>query len=148
MMLALGDAIALTVSKKKKFTKNAFGSFHPGGNIGAKFTLIKDIMHKGKHIPLAAETSKMSDILIEMSHKGFGCVGITNKSKKLVGIITDGDLRRNMTKDLLIKNAKDVMNKKPNNHMFSKFSLYVGLSLYKAARECDRACATNTRKYD
>ncbi len=113
MMLALGDAIALTASNKKKFTKNDFGSFHPGGNIGAKFTLVKDIMHSNQFIPLAKESSDMSNVLIEMSQKGFGCVGIISKSKKLVGIITDGDLRRNMTKELLTKKAKDIMSKKP-----------------------------------
>ena len=113
MMLALGDAIALTVSKKKKFTIKDFGSYHPGGNIGKKFTLIKEIMHTNKNIPLATENCKMSDALIEMSAKGFGCVGIINKSKRLVGVITDGDLRRNMTLNLLSKKTKDIMNRNP-----------------------------------
>lgn len=113
IMLALGDALALTASKKKNFTKNNFGSFHPGGNIGSKFIVIKDIMHKGKKIPLASASSKMSKVLLEMSSKGFGCVGILGPSKKLVGVITDGDLRRNMNKDFLTKKAIDIMNKKP-----------------------------------
>ena len=113
MMLALGDAIALTVSKKKKFTVKDFGMYHPGGNIGKKFILVKEIMHKDKNIPLATEHCKMSDALIEMSAKGFGCVGIINKSKKLVGVITDGDLRRNMTQNLLSKKTKDIMNLNP-----------------------------------
>ena len=113
MMLALGDALALSVSKSKKFSEKEFGKFHPGGNIGEKFTTIKEIMHKVPKVPLANEKDNMKKIILKMSKKGFGCVGITNNKKCLVGIITDGDLRRNMGADILCKNAKEIMVKNP-----------------------------------
>ncbi len=113
MMLALGDAMALTLSKKKNFSYQEFGIYHPGGSIGSKFLKVKDIMHKNKKIPLAKEQDKMNNIIIEMSKKSFGCVGIVDKKKNITGIITDGDLRRNMSKVLLEKRAIEVMSKKP-----------------------------------
>lgn len=113
MMLALGDALALSVSKNKKFSDKEFGKLHPGGNIGAKFITVKDIMHKIPEVPLANEKDNMKKIILKMSQKGFGCVGIINKKKCLVGIITDGDLRRNMGADILYKKAEDIMVKKP-----------------------------------
>ena len=113
MMLSLGDAIALTVSKKKKFTKKQFGAYHPGGSIGSKFIKVRDIMHTGKKMPLAFGDEKMKKVIIIMSQKSFGCVGIINRSSHLVGIITDGDLRRNMSGDLLSKRALEVMSIKP-----------------------------------
>ena len=113
MMLALGDAIALSVSEFKKFSKDMFGELHPGGNIGAKFIKVKDIMHNKKGIPLTSENTNMKDVIVKITNKNFGCIGIINKSNFLVGIITDGDLRRHMRDSLLHKKAKDVMSQKP-----------------------------------
>ncbi len=113
MMLALGDAIALTISEKKKFSKKMFGEYHPGGNIGVSFTKVIDIMHKKPYIPLASENTSMKDVIIKITNKNFGCIGLLNKSNLLTGIITDGDLRRHMQNNLLEKKAKDVMSKKP-----------------------------------
>ena len=113
MMLALGDAIALTLSEAKKFTKTNFGEFHPGGNIGSKFLKVADIMHTNNNIPLAHENTSMKEVIIKISQKNFGCIGITNKNSKICGIITDGDLRRHMKAGLLEKKAKDIMSKKP-----------------------------------
>ena len=113
MMLALGDAIALSISENKKFSKEMFGDFHPGGNIGAKFIKVKDIMHSKSNIPLTSKNTNMKDVIVKMTNKNFGCIGILDLSKSLVGIITDGDLRRHMKDNLLQKKAKDVMSSNP-----------------------------------
>ena len=98
MMLALGDAIALSISEYKKFSKEMFGEFHPGGNIGAKFIKVKDIMHSKSNIPLTSENTNMKDVIVKITNKNFGCIGVLDLSKSLVGIITDGDLRRTLEK--------------------------------------------------
>ena len=113
MMLALGDALALSLSQAKNFKKNNFGKFHPGGSIGSKFLKVESIMHSNKTIPLASEETNMKEIIINITKKSFGCMGIINKQKKLIGIITDGDLRRHMHSGLLNKKAKDIMSKNP-----------------------------------
>ena len=113
MMLALGDAIALSISENKKFSKDMFGEYHPGGNIGSKFIKVRDIMHNEKSIPLTSENSNMKDVIIQITNKNFGCIGVLDKSKYLIGVITDGDLRRHMRSDLLNKKAREIMSKKP-----------------------------------
>ena len=113
MMLALGDAIALSISEKRSFSKKMFGDLHPGGNIGARFVKVQDIMHSKNNMPLTYENANMKDVIVQITNKNFGCIGVLNKSRALIGIITDGDLRRHMQNNLLEKNAKDVMNKKP-----------------------------------
>ena len=113
MMLALGDAIALSVSEKKKFTKIQFGEYHPGGDIGASFLMVKDIMHKNKQIPLTKENTNMKEVIIKITKKNFGCIGVIDKQGSLRGVITDGDLRRHMSPDLLKKSAKDIMSINP-----------------------------------
>ncbi|PPR27342.1 MAG: Arabinose 5-phosphate isomerase KdsD [Alphaproteobacteria bacterium MarineAlpha9_Bin4] len=121
MMLALGDALALCISKKKNFSVKDFGKLHPGGNIGAKFIKINEVMHKFPKIPLSDKSTNMKNIILKMSQKGFGCVGIINHNKNLVGIITDGDLRRNMRNKILEKKAEDVMVKNPKTILKSKY---------------------------
>ena len=121
MMLALGDALSLSISKKKNFSIKEFGKLHPGGNIGAKFIKIKERMHRAPKIPLSNKKTNMKDIILKMSKKGFGCVGITNEKKNLIGIITDGDLRRSMTKGILEKNAEEVMMSKPITILKNKY---------------------------
>ena len=113
MMLALGDAIALSLSEYKNFSKEMCGDFHPGGNIGAKFIKVQDIMHNKKNIPLTSENSNMKDVIVKITNKNFGCIGVLNQWKFLVGVLTDGDLRRHMKDNLLNKKARDVMNKNP-----------------------------------
>ena len=120
-MLALGDAIAIVLMKLKKFTKKDFYSFHPGGGLGKKLLLVKNVMHQGNKIPLAEEKILMNNVIIEMSKKRFGCVGVTSKNKKHVGVITDGDLRRHMKNNILEKTAGEIMKKNPktiNKEMF------------------------------
>lgn len=113
MMLALGDAIAVSLINAKGFTKENFGNFHPGGKLGQKFIKIFDIMKTGKEIPLIKENQKMSQAIIEISTKKLGCVGVIDDKYKLIGIITDGDLRRNMREDFLQLNVNQIMTKNP-----------------------------------
>ena len=113
MSLMIGDAIAITLLKMRGFQKSNFSKFHPGGNIGKDLVKLSDIMHTNKELPLVKDKDKMSKALIIMTKKSFGCVGVVNKSNKLIGVITDGDLRRNMKKDIINKIATEVMTKKP-----------------------------------
>ena len=112
-MLALGDAIAVSLMISKKFTKKDFYSFHPGGQLGKKLLLVKNVMHSGKKLPLINENTLMSTALIEMTKKRFGCLGVISKSNKLIGIITDGDLRRHMDNSILNKKTSYIMTKGP-----------------------------------
>ena len=113
MMLILGDAIAVTLIKMRGFSKSHFGNFHPGGNLGKDLVQLSDIMHEKSELPLAKINEKMSSVLLKMTKKSFGCVGVINSSKNLIGIITDGDLRRNMNKNIINKTASEVMTKTP-----------------------------------
>ena len=113
-MLALGDAIAVTLLKKRKFTTKDFSELHPGGKLGQMLMIVKEVMKKGKQIPLISEVNKVDLAILEMSSKGQGCVGIVSKkNNQLIGIITDGDLRRNMSSDLLSKDVVEIMTKNP-----------------------------------
>jgi arabinose-5-phosphate isomerase len=113
MMMALGDAIAITLLSLRGFSSNDFHTFHPGGNLGNSLARVGDRMHKGEKIPLVDEHTLMSDVIIEISSKGFGCAGVINKDSLLTGVITDGDLRRHMSSELLSQKAMDVMTYKP-----------------------------------
>jgi arabinose-5-phosphate isomerase len=112
MQLALGDALAIALLESRGFTALDFGALHPGGRLGAALKTVRDIMHSGDKMPLASQGNRMSDALVEMTAKGFGCVGITQE-QQLVGIITDGDLRRKMQPDLLDMQVETVMTKRP-----------------------------------
>jgi len=113
MQLALGDAVAVALLESRGFTPTDFKVFHPGGQLGAMLTHVKDIMHDVKATPLVREGTSMADAIVEMSAKGYGCVGITNAAGDLVGIVTDGDLRRNMRPNLLEMTIDDVMTRNP-----------------------------------
>src|SRR5215475_12665255 len=113
MQLALGDALAIALLESRGFTALDFRALHPGGRLGALITHIRDLMHTGAEMPLRPVGTKMSDAIVEMSAKGFGCVGITDAAGSLIGIITDGDLRRHMRPDLLVARVEDVMTKGP-----------------------------------
>jgi len=112
MQLALGDALAIALLESRGFTALDFGALHPGGRLGAALKSVRDLMHSGAKIPLAPMGSAMSDALVEMTAKGFGCVGILDRGV-LVGIITDGDLRRKMRPDLLEAKVDAVMTRTP-----------------------------------
>ena len=96
MQAALGDALAIAMLEGRGFTAMEFANFHPGGKLGAMLKFVRDIMHTGEAIPVKPLGTKMSDALVEMSSKGFGCVCIVNAGGEIAGIITDGDLRRHM----------------------------------------------------
>lgn len=110
MTLALGDAIAVALMEHRRFTPEMFRTFHPGGKLGAKLSKVSDLMHTD--MPLVSETTPMSEALLEISRKGFGVVGVTDARGDLVGIITDGDLRRHMA-GLLEHSAAEVMTRNP-----------------------------------
>ena len=112
MTLALGDALALALMEHRKFTPENFRDFHPGGKLGARLSRVGDLMHAGDTLPLVSTDTPMSEALIEMSQKEFGVVGITDATNTLIGIITDGDLRRHMD-GLLGLSAADVMTRDP-----------------------------------
>jgi len=114
MQLALGDALAIALLESRGFTALDFRELHPGGRLGAALTFVRDLMHAGPELPLKPIGTRMSDAIVEMSAKGWGCVGITDAAGHLVGIITDGDLRRHMRPDLLEARVEDVMTWGPN----------------------------------
>ncbi len=113
MQLALGDAIAIALLESRGFTALDFGLLHPGGRLGALLKFARDVMHTGDSMPLARAGTRMSQAIVEMSTKGFGCVGIADEAGRLLGIITDGDLRRHMRPDLLESRVEDVMTHNP-----------------------------------
>jgi arabinose-5-phosphate isomerase len=100
MTLALGDALAMTVMRQKGFTRTDFGRLHPGGALGARLKPVKRVMHSGDAVPLTGHDSSMHDTLVEMSAKRLGVIGVTDDAGHLVGVITDGDLRRNIERGL------------------------------------------------
>jgi arabinose-5-phosphate isomerase len=106
MTLALGDALAMTVMRQKGFTRADFGRLHPGGSLGARLKPVSRLMHKGKGLPLTAADSSMHDTVIEMSAKRLGVIGVTDDAGYLIGVITDGDLRRNIERGLDHKAAE------------------------------------------
>jgi arabinose-5-phosphate isomerase len=113
MQLALGDCLAIALLEHKGFTAHDFKVFHPGGSLGAALKFVSDVMHTGERLPLVAEDTLMSAALVTMTQKSFGCLGVVDGKGKLVGVITDGDLRRHMGADLLKALAGNIMTRKP-----------------------------------
>jgi arabinose-5-phosphate isomerase len=113
MQLALGDALAIALLERRKFTPADFKNFHPGGKLGAGLVLVGDVMHTGSALPLVPVGTRMDEALIVMTEKGFGCLGIQTPENTLAGIISDGDLRRHMSADLLVQNVEDIMTPTP-----------------------------------
>jgi arabinose-5-phosphate isomerase len=113
MQLALGDALAIALLESRGFTARDFGVFHPRGKLGAVLKFVRDVMHPGDAVPLIRRGAPMSEAIVEMSAKGFGCVAVTERSGKLAGVITDGDLRRHMRADLLQASVDAVMTALP-----------------------------------
>ena len=100
MTLALGDALAMTVMRQKGFTRTDFGRLHPGGSLGARLKPVSRLMHAGEQLPLVHRGTSMHDTVLEMSAKRLGVVGVTDEAGDLVGVITDGDLRRHIEQGL------------------------------------------------
>lgn len=112
MQMALGDALAMCLLTARGFDREDFHKFHPGGSLGQKLSLVRDLMHTGAAMPLLPVEASMMSVLAEMTGKGFGCVGVM-EGERLVGIITDGDLRRHMGPAIMDKKAGDVMHPNP-----------------------------------
>jgi arabinose-5-phosphate isomerase len=112
MTLALGDALCVAIMEHRSFTPDNFRDFHPGGKLGAQLSRVGDLMHKNDAIPLVGEKAPMSNTLLTISQKGFGVVGVLDDNGYLCGIVTDGDLRRNMA-GLLDLTAGEVMTRAP-----------------------------------
>lgn len=113
LMMALGDALAIALLQLHNFSKDEYKLRHPGGKLGKMMLTVADLMHKGDEMPLVKPDINMSDALIEMSGKGFGCLGVVNDAGEFCGVFTDGDLRRAMAPDLLTKTIQDVMTRTP-----------------------------------
>src|SRR6201996_6399598 len=109
MQLALGDALAIALLESRGFTAIDFGVFHPRGKLGAALKFVRDLMHTDAAVPLIRRGSPMSEAIVEMTAKGFGCVVIVDDAGRLLGIITDGDLRRHMSPDLLNLPVESIM---------------------------------------
>lgn len=113
MMLALGDTLAVTLLSRRGFTSEQFRSLHPGGTLGRKLLTVADLMHGRDQLPCIALGSSMADAVVEMTKKSFGCVAVIDAHDALAGVITDGDLRRHMSPDLLSHSVDDVMTRMP-----------------------------------
>lgn len=113
MMLAFGDALAMALLECKGFTKEDFGTYHPGGKLGRAFIKIADLMHGKSELPLVHEHMAMRDALLVMTQKHFGCVGVEDDAGRLIGVVTDGDLRRHMRDSLLNEPVSAVMSQNP-----------------------------------
>src|ERR1700761_2343879 len=113
MQAAIGDALAIALLESRGFTALEFAKFHPGGKLGAMLKHTSDLMHTGDAVPLKPVGTKMADALKEMSAKTFGCVAIVDAAGCMAGIITDGDLRRQMRPDLMDLKVEDIMTRNP-----------------------------------
>ncbi|MBN9672391.1 KpsF/GutQ family sugar-phosphate isomerase [Roseibium aggregatum] len=113
IQLAIGDALTVALLEGRGFTAQDFRVYHPGGRLGASLKTAKDIMHSGDSLPLAPASLPMSEGIVLMSQKGFGVLGVTDELNRLVGIITDGDLRRHVSSNLLDRLAGDIMTRGP-----------------------------------
>jgi arabinose-5-phosphate isomerase len=109
MMLGLGDALAVTLLQRRGFTPQDFKGFHPGGKLGKNLLTIADLMHTGSAIPTVNQTDTMKTVIMEMTEKRLGCTAVLDDKQCLIGVITDGDLRRHLTPDLLTQTAESIM---------------------------------------
>ena len=112
MMMALGDAIAVALMERRGFSHDQYRDFHPGGSLGRALVRVSDLMHAGSEIPLAAPDTPMRDVLLTMASGRLGCVGIVDGKGALVGIVTDGDIRRHVD-GIEARTAADVMTRSP-----------------------------------
>lgn len=113
MQIALGDALAVALLTRRGFTAQDFRQFHPGGRLGQRLRRVRDVMHKGDAIPLVTPDTGMDRALVIMTEKRFGCLGVTGADGRLIGILTDGDLRRAMDPNLLSRSVGEIMTQDP-----------------------------------
>jgi arabinose-5-phosphate isomerase len=118
LALSIGDALAVALLKKRKFNLEDFARYHPGGTIGKKLLLrVEDLMHKDQSNPLVNDTESMSEVIMVMTRKGLGCASVIDDNHKLLGIVTDGDLRRLLTRkeDIMRRTAAEAMTVNPKS---------------------------------
>lgn len=116
LMLVLGDALAVALMERRGFTADQYRNFHPGGSLGRALIRVSDIMHTGEELPLVRPDAAMRDVIIRMTTGGAGfagVAGVVDGKGALIGIVTDGDIRRHVERDLLGSRASDVMTKNP-----------------------------------
>ncbi len=114
MQLVLGDALAIALLEGRGFTALDFKALHPGGKLGARLAHVREVMHTGERIPRIGASARMAESIVEMTSKGFGCVAVIEDRDRLVGILTDGDLRRHLKADFSLETeVVRVMTKKP-----------------------------------
>jgi arabinose-5-phosphate isomerase len=113
MQMALGDALAVALLTRRGFTEADFRQFHPGGRLGARLRRVSELMHEGEAMPLSPPDTAMDRALLLITEKRFGCLGVVDEAGRLVGIVTDGDLRRAMGPDLLSRRVGTIMTTAP-----------------------------------
>jgi arabinose-5-phosphate isomerase len=113
VMMALGDALAIALLERRGFSTADFRLFHPGGQLGRRLLRVADIMHAGEAVPLVSHAARMSEAILVMTAKSFGCVGACDSDGRLIGIVTDGDLRRHMGESLLSQPVAKIMHPSP-----------------------------------
>ena len=113
MMLALGDALAIALLTRRGSSPDDFHRLHPGGTLGRRLIRVLDIMHVGEAMPLVSHETSMADAIVDMTARSFGCTGVVDAGQRLIGIVTDGDLRRHMAEDLLSQPVGKVMTEHP-----------------------------------
>jgi len=113
MQMAIGDALAVALLEDRGFSADDFGIYHPGGSLGSALMRVKEVMHTGDYIPIVQTNTSMPEAVMELSQKRFGCVGVIDDGGKLAGILTDGDLARNLDKSLQHLSVNDLMTASP-----------------------------------
>ena len=113
MQMAMGDALAVALLESHGFSAMDFHAYHPGGRLGADLKQVRSVMHSGDRLPVVAEGAKMAEAIVIQSEKGFGCVMVVRPDGGLAGIVTDGDIRRHMGPDLLVRSVEEVMTRHP-----------------------------------
>jgi arabinose-5-phosphate isomerase len=113
MMLALGDAIAVALLERKGFSTEDFQTLHPGGQLGQQLLRVADVMHEGAAVPLVKRGASMAETILIITAKSFGCAGVVDEAGRLIGVVTDGDLRRHMGSALLAELVETVMTPTP-----------------------------------
>ena len=113
LQMSMGDILAMTLLEIRGFSPVDYKVFHPGGRLGANLKQVKEIMHVGNSIPLSKQGTLVREAIVQISEKGFGCIGVVNDRDNLIGIITDGDLRRHLTADILHNPVESIMSQAP-----------------------------------
>jgi arabinose-5-phosphate isomerase len=133
MQLALGDCLAVALLEANGFTAHEFRTVHPGGSLGASLKYVADVMHSGDRLPIARDNEPMSSALVTMTQKSLGCLGIVDAKGKLIGMVTDGDLRRHMGADLIKARTSDIMTRRPKT-VSPKMLASAALEMINASR--------------